>query len=588
MRTLLAAILTALFLTALVPNAASQADAEAPLVEDPSGDVTGNSFGTPTPALGGFEDVDLTGLWLTETPTTFELRLRFAHMDGEPGPDQPSSYTFLTFDGVETRVWLGRSADNEAWFGSFSSREGDGAFRYVGQLNVRYDVGAAEVWTSIDRDLIVGASGRSPGNGDAITDIRAQAWANAGHAVSVNNPPIPVKGFLLDVGDRVPDIEGATLAVLFGGATSSGGISLAATEPYRASNGAATTYLYDLEAANQGDLARSLALEAMHLPAGWNVTLPGSVVTLEPGATVKFQVALSTSFYHDHGTSQSFHLRLADDQDESAWAMAELGVHYLDVPQPAGHHDTLFLHTHPWSETAAVVNPPLGGTTGIVTMNTLEQDPEDAGVPVVGYSWVVSDSEHFGWASCLDPGLAMGLDFDLARTGLLTFPVRSERPILGAVLSGRLLRVAPGLDTGSCYPSSYADLDVIELATIDATAPTQIGPAGTHTFEATITPLAAADRVPYEDGAALVLELTVVADGVGIGGTGGVALQPGGSLSLPLNEYSDAAPMFGGVTAAPDGATFSDAAEAPAKDAPGVAVPALVGLLALLVVARRR
>lgn len=587
MRTLLAATLAALLLTAL--PVASQLDASAaPLAEDPAGDVAGNSFGTPAPGLGGFEDVDLTGLWLTETPTTFELRLRFAHMDGEPGPDQPSTYTHFTFDGVEHRAWLGRSADNEAWFGSIAARDGQGFFRTVGPLNARYDVAAAEVWATIDRDLVQGPTGRSPGNGDVLTGVWAVSWASLGHATSINDPTLPVKGYLLDVGDRVPDDAGLDVPIRYGGDVSSGGITLVASEPYRASNGAATTYVYDLEAANRGDVARSLVLEALHLPLGWNVTLPGSAVTLEPGATISFQVAVATTFAHDHGTSQAFHLRLADPLDDSASAMAELGVHYLTVPQPAGHHDTLFLHSHPWSETAAYVNPPLGGTTGLMSMNTLEEDPEDAGIPVIGYSWLASGVEHYGWSVCLDPGLAMGLDFDLSRLGQIALPVSSERPILGAVLSGRLLRVAPGMVTSSCFPSTYNDLEVTELATVEATEPAQVGPAGTHTFETTITPLADADRVPYEDGAHLVLELTVVADGVGIGGTGGVAIVPGGWLQLPLDEYADAVPMFSGVTTAPDGASFSETTSAPAKDAPGAAVPLLIGFLAVLALARRR
>lgn len=583
MRTLLAVPLVLLLLLNAIPLAASQADARPPLADDPVGDVTGTPLGGPTQPVSGFEDVDLTGLWLEETPTTFELRVRLAHMDGEAGPDQPGTYTYLSFDGVDTRIWLGRSSDNEAWFGSLSRRAGDDFFRYVGPLNARYDMAAGEVWTSIDRDLVVGASGRLPGNGDTLTGVRAEAWAVLGRSSSFNDPTIPVRGYLLDVRDQVPNTDALALDLEFGGASSSGGLSLTAAEPYRASNGAATTYVYDLSAVNQGNTTRSLALEAMHVPAGWNVTLPGAAVTLDAGATVDFQVAVATAFRHQHGGSESFHMRLADADDDAAWAMAEVGVHYLDVAQPAGHHPSLYLHTHPWSETAAVVNPPLGGTTGIVTMNTLEEDPEDAGVPVVAYSSVGSIGEFYGWAACLDPGLAMGLDFDVAGLGSLALPVSSQKPIPGAVLSGRLLLVGPGLDTTSCFPSSYADLDVTELATIEATAPAQVGPSGQHTFAATVAPIA--DRVPYVAGASLVLELRVQGDGVGAGGTGSLTLERGGLLVLPLEEYTDALPGFGSVVAAPDGATFSAADDA-AKDTPSLALPLVA--IALVALARSR
>lgn len=584
MRTLLAILLATSALLAL-PTATAQ-DPAPPLAEDPSGDVRGTPLGGPTQSMSGFEDVDLTGLWFEETPTTFEVRLRLANMDGQPGPDQPGTYTFLRFDGVETRLWMGRSSDNAAWFGSYSTRaDGASSFRYVGPLSVRYDEAAGEVWTTLGRDEVVGASGRSPGRGDAIEGIRAESWANLGRSMSFNDPTIPVKGYLLDVGDRVPDTDGLRLDVQHGGALASGGVRLAAAEPYRASNGAATTYVYGVTASNQGESTRVLTLEAQHVPAGWNVTLPGAELSLDAGATVEFQVAVATPFRHQHGASESFHLRLADPADPAASALVELGVHYLAVAQPSGHHPTLFLHTHPWSETAAVVNPVAGGTTGIVTMNTLEEDPEDAGVPITAYSALGSVGQFYGWAACLDPALAMGLDFAQG-VGSLILPVSTQRPIAGAVLTGRLLHVAPGLETTSCFPSTYRDLEVTELATIEATAPFDLGAGGQHDFEATIAPLV--DRVPYVPGASLVLELSLRGDGVGLGGTGGPTLQPGGRLDLPLEEYADALPAFSGVTQATDGAAFVPSEGEPAEDAPALALPLLAAALLALAVMRRQ
>lgn len=587
MRTLLATLVLLAFLTALVPAPVNAQTEPAPLAEDASGDVKGTPIGGPTQPVSGFEDVDLTALFLTETPDTFDLRVRLAHMDGQPGPDQPGVKTTFTFDGVDVQVSMYRSTDNAAWFGSLSTRNGEtDSFHYVLDLAARYDVDAAEVWTSVPRDQVVGSSGRLPGHGDALSNVFTTTYASAGHSTNFNQPPLP-KGYLLDIGDRLPDVDGLSLPVQFGGAAGSGGLSLTTKQPYRASNGAATTYVFDLEARNTGDADRVLTLEALGVPDGWNVTLPGTQVDLAHGATASFQVALATVFFHAHGSSRAFHLRLADANDDQAWATVELGIHYLAVPQPAGHHDTLWLHTHPWSETAAYVNPPLGGTTGIVTMNTLQEDRDDAGVPVVGYSSMGSN-EGYGWAVCLDPGLAMGLDFDLSRTGQLDFPVATERPMMGAVLSGRLLRVAGGLSTESCYPSEYADLDVLELARVEATAPADIAPQGGHTFQATVTPLADADRVPYQDGAQLVLELWVGGDGVGVGGAGGLALQPGGSMTLPLQEYNDTVPVFQGAAEAGPGSVFSAPHEDAAKDAPGAPMALLVVGLAALVLVQRR
>lgn len=585
MRALLATLLLALL--TLLPAGVAQSDALAPLAEDPTGDVRGTPLGGPTQPISGFDDVDLTHLWLVETPTTFDVRLRFAHMDGEAGPDQPSAYLYFTFDGAQSRIWLGRSTDNEAWFGSWSTRASDSAsFRYVGPLNARFDAAAGEVWTTLDRDLVQGTSGRAPGAGDELTDIHVVSWATLGHSVSVNDPTFPAKGYLVDVGDRVPDADGRSLTLQYGGAHATGGLSLHVVEPYRASNGAATTYRYDLEAGNQGDHERTLTLTAFDVPAGWNVSLPGASVNLAAGASVSFSITVATPFRHQHGASESLQLRLADANDAAAWAHAELGVHYLAVAQPSGHHPTLFLHTHPWSETAALVNPPLGGTTGIVTMNTLEEDSEDAGVPIAGYSALGSTREVYGWAACLDPGLAMGLDFDPARQGRIRIPVSSDRPIAGAVLTGRLLHVGPGLDASACYPSSYRDLEVTELALLDASDAAQVGPAGEHTFETTLT--AKVDRVPYVPGASLVLELLVTGEGPGVGGAAGLTLQRGGQVDLPLEEYADSAPLFGSTTAVADGVTFRPAVDSEPKDAPGLGLGLLLVLLAAVACASRR
>lgn len=579
--------LAALLLT--VPVASAQATStanEAPLAEDPKGDVQGTPLGGPTQPVSGFEHVDLTGLWITEDPDAMHVKLQLAAMDGQPGADQPSTYTYFVFDGIEYRVWQGRSADNAAWFSTLQSASvGSTSFRFVAQLASRYDTDAQQVWTTIDRELLPGTSGRSFGRGDELTGIYAKAFAGAGYAATFNDPTLPVRGPLLDVTDRVPDADGLTLAIQYGGAEAIGGVGLTVEQPYRASNGAATTYLYDLEASNDGDSARQLRLEALHVPAGWNVSLPGAVLELAAGATVSFQLALTTLFFHEHGTSRSFHLRLADIADEAAWAQAELGVHYLAIPQPAGHHDTLYLHTHPWSAIAEHGNAPLGGTSGVLTMNTLQEDPEDAGVALTAYTGVAGN-EFYGWAGCLDPGLAMGLDFDLSRDGTLRVPVSSIKPITGATLQGRILIVRGGDDMNYCFPSEYNKLDVIEAADIVETAPMQVGPNGNAVFDAVIR--AKADRIDFEPGSHLIIELQVYGGAVGIGGTGGLKMEPGGSLQLPLNEYQDALPAFtSGSDAgeAPEG--FSDGEPAKAQDTPSLGFALLACALLLLVMRRR-
>lgn len=559
-----------------------------PLVTDAKGDVTMTPLGGPTQPASGFDAVDLLALWLHETPDDLLVKAALAKMDGQPGPSQASVQAFFVFDGVEYRVGMYRSSDNEAWFGSLGARKvGEPFFRATAPLAARYDVAAGQVWTSIDRDLLPGGSGRAMARDDVLTGVYAKAMVTLGYAATFNDPTIPVQGALLDVADRVPDVDGASLTLQFGGAQGVGGLSLTAANPFRASNGADGTYVFDVEAANRADAPRTLRLEAQHVPSGWNVSLPGTSLRLEAGAAASFQVAVQTPFFHDHGTSQTFHLRMVDPQDADAWAQVELGIHYLAVPQPAGHHDTLFLHSHPWSGSAAVVNPFLGGTSGVLTFNTLEQDPEDAKVPLTAYSSIGSTNDFYGWAGCLDPGLAMGLDFDTSRTGVLRLPVFATKLVPDAVLTGRLLIVRGG-NMQYCFPSEYRTLDVEEVATLEASVPRQVGPNGMEILESVVR--AKADVVAFEPGAALVLELSLRGSGPGIGGAGGPELRPGGFLRLPLEEYTDAAPSFvawsdhGGAGA--DGLTFLPASPEPAEQSPGLGLAVLA--LALVVLAGRR
>lgn len=584
MRTLLATFL--LLTTALAFPLGAAQDVDPPLAEDPKGDVTFTPIGLPTQPVSGADDVDLTGLWLTEDPDAFHLRLRLAHMDGQPGPDQPATYTYLSFDGTDFRVYQGRSQDNEAWFSSLSSRTGSGDFRYLAPLRSYFDTAAGLVWTDLPRDLLAGSSGALPGRGDQVTGVWATAFATHGHDTQFHQEPLPA-GPLFHLGDRIPDTDALGIEVQFGGARSAGGVHLATPTPYRASNGGDSVFVYDLEASNDGDQARELQLTALHVPDGWNLTLPGDRVQLDAGSTVAFQAVLRTSFMHQHGTSKAFHLRLADPDDVGAWAELELGVHYLKVPQPAGHHDTLFLHTHPWAQTARLVNAPLGGTDGVLTFNTLDEDPEDSGQPLLAYAtspYYGNVDDYYGWAGCLDPALALGLQFDLARTGTISVPVTSGKPLPAARMQGRILYVPPS-DMTYCFPSEYYDLDVVELATIESTDAATLDPNVRHVFEAIIAPKVA--RQAYEPGGHLVLELFVQGGSVATGGVGGLELVPGGYMTLPLQEYNDTVAMASVAHSADEGAVFS-AQPTGAKDAPSAPMALVLVALAALALARRR
>ncbi len=185
--------------------------------------------------------------------------------------------------------------------------------------------------------------------------------------------------------------------------------------PYRASNGLATTYVYNLTVFNFDDEPDTVALQAVEVPKGWEVLHPATV-HFDGEGHKSVPVAVSVPFVHKHGESESFSLQALSSRDASVEVSSRLGVFFTDPPQPAGHHDTLFFH-------AAEDNP------WYLWMNTWEDDPEGESefldsndqsnslVPLERTSW---------WHLWLRPGRMIGLDFDTSEPAELTAILHSD------------------------------------------------------------------------------------------------------------------------------------------------------------------
>ncbi len=586
MRTLLATLLALAF---LLPTPALGQDPATSnpglLVEDPAGDVQATFDGNAVPAPGQFTAIDLRSFAIREDPAGFVLDVQVEGLGDGLRPDWGNVQVRLTFDGVLFYVNFNRAQDSAAYFGSvIRVVEGEG-YEFVRSIPVDRDLATGHLWLRLERQDLVGAGGQRPGRGDQLTELTVIGSAAAGYMAQPQNqlgagPWIPTW-----IGDIMPD-DGAAppVDVQFGGGDGEGA-SLEADEPFRASNGEATTYLYTLKATHRGDGTARYRVFLEGLPAGWNATLPGALLDLPAGVPVEFPLYVTTTFKHEHGTAAAFQVHL-HEQEGAGWAMAELGVDYLAVPQPAGHHPDLWLHSNYFSNAIGAVNEALGGTNGYASMNTLEDDPGDAHVPIVGMSSVGDvDSTTFRWSVCLEPGLRLGLDFDLSRAGAIELPIQTVRPLPGATLGGRLLHLAPGEPLSYCYPGNYADRDATILAELAGT-PTEVAANSAATLTAAIQPLEAADYVPAQEGAALVLELELTVAAPGAWGNGGPKLA-GGHLQLPLNEYHDALQVT--VPGSGEAAAAGFVAEAgDAKDAPALALPLMAAALVALAMLRRR
>lgn len=527
MRTLLAVVL----LFALPATAQ-------PLLEDPAGDVAAMAGGlAPLPQAGTWTAVDVRTLEVLEDPMAFRVQVRLEDLgeDG-PRPDYGNVQVRFAFRDCTFSINMYRSQDNAAYFGNVYRYDGTTG-GIVRGLRVERDLAEDRVWTDVDRfDLV--CAGEVPQRGDVLSGLNVRTYANLPGALGSG---------ILWVGDLVPDAgSGIDLPVLFGGGASEGA-RLATPSPFRASNGEATTLQYDLTASHDGDETLRFRVFVEGLPTGWNATLPGEILELPPGRSVAFPLYVSTVFRHEHGSAQTLEVHL-HEVDGDRWASLEVGVNFLAVPQPSGHHPTLYLHSSDWAGTAGIVNAPLGSTGGYLTMNTLDEDPSDTRKPAIGRSQVfglnspastnqVGVSRYF-WSACLEPNLSLGLDFDLSRTGAVEVPIHAMRPMPGATLTGRLLHVGAGDPLQYCFPSEYGDRATTVLADLSFGS-ADLGADDRHAYTATLAPLPAADFIPVQEGALLVLELTLETVGMPMGGTGGASLEPGAWMELPLHEFHD-------------------------------------------------
>lgn len=583
MRTLLPTILLLSTALAALPLAVQAQETPPALLEDPAADVVaafdGNPVGLPVPQVSA---LDLRALTVREDPAGFTIEVHVEDLgDDDARGDFGNVQTRLEFAGATFYVNFVRSQDNAAYFGGLV-RSTESGYDYRG-LAVERDLAGGRLWSHVERMDLLGGDGQQAGRGDQLTGIRVASASALGYQAQPSyllgtGPWLPVW-----IGDAMPDAGTATWDVQFGGGTSEGA-SLTAAEPFRASNGEATTYLYTVTARHGGGETARYRVFVEGLPDGWNATLPGTLLEIPSGGSAEFPVYVNTTFRHQHGVAATFQLHM-HEEGGSRWAMAELGVDYLSVPQPAGHHPDLWFHTSYFGNAVGKVNEALGGTNGYATMNTLEENPADTRVPVAGYTGFGDTQTVYRWSICLEPSLRLGLDFDLARTGALQVPVSAVRPLPGAVLGGRLLHLGAGEPMTTCFPSAYADREQTVLAEVAGTAK-DLAPNSEAVFEAVLTPTPESDYVPAAPGSGLVLELTLTAATPSAGASGGAMLM-GGHLELPLNEYHDPVRVFVPVDGAPAAAGFVAEAGA-AKDAPGPALPAALAALAALALLRRR
>lgn len=545
------ALLAALALLLLVPSAAPQAaspgsPAEVALLQDPAGDarasVAGVSQANPSPR---FAQIDLLGATATETDTDIRFTLKVASLD--PGTEPPlaeSAFYSLNFlqGDVHYAVQVGRvKSQNVGVWAVLARYDPAQDYHYtIDYVPAEADVASATFHITVPRDLVVDSHGARPYPGSALTGFWAESQSFleifTSFAGLAGGPPPAFR-------DRMPDAGNGTVPLpITLGPVQAGSARLSSPLPVRQSNGEATTFLYSVEARNVGDAEERYRLLPHGVPAGWNVTLEADEVTLAAGAGETMPVLVAVPFMHEHGTFRMFTLTLQAVGDGASKAELELGVRYPKVAQPAGHHDTLYLHGAKWTEDPTVVvwATLFAFNTEYAWMNADEADPGDADTPVPAdgtFKPVPSVPDTFRWTVPLAPDLAIGLDFDLAREGLFSGAFTATTPLLGATASGELVHY---VDSRYDEFGTRVAGNRTVLARLAASAPQDLATNGRLDVALPVQPTAESDLVPLRPRSALVLELNLTGMRPDtFEARDPPKLLPGGTLQLPLREYHD-------------------------------------------------
>lgn len=572
-------LVAAAFLLMAVPALpVATAQAGVALLEDAPGDMQLVAAGNPAgPPAGRFAATDLVALNVEESLTDLTFRLTVANLAVTPeAPFIEGTRYHIEFahERVVYRVLLFRMTNGQEadYFGRlYVFDKGRDAFSPLEALAVSPDPSSNTISAAVPRILLLDRQGAAPFPGRILTGFHAESSSVSlsdrplwlGPAGSQEMPPTGVRDAMPNTGNGTLD-----LAIQLG-LQQTGAARLKADVPTRASNGEATTFVYAVNATNLGPKQR-FNLDVVGVPATWQVDLPSDLVEIPANTTVTLPVLVSMPFAHQHGTLQGFTLEMSGTERPEDVGRVQLGVRFVNPPQPAGHHDTQYLHAFAPEGSGDPASDPF--TTAFTTLfgfdpnqmyfNTLtpDEDPNDAKIPVGGFSVSsnnggmpgVPPQTTYTWTVPLSPGLALGLDFDPLREGNIRVAVNTVLPMTGAVLTGRVVHTVP--DARNCDGGFGRDRDDcrfddfffgagahITAATIGPSSPQDVGAQTNNAqFTAPIKSTPAGDYIPFHPDATLglMLNLTFTIVDPFIGPDTAPKIS-GGELVLPLLEYHD-------------------------------------------------
>lgn len=515
---------------------------------DPAGDVrlemAGQDLGDP-PA-DSYRHVDAHGVWFAnETKESFEVGIQLAQWDDPyEGTTVYERYIVIGFTFNNESYVVAYTDNMGARFGceagqailGTSDNEQLGPWHSQTCLEVSKEPADGILHAFVPKEAVRGSNGVAAQAGDTFTDIFAHIWQYVGFGRAY---------------DRVPDDGyGPEYLLTEGALESPGHLLLTAVEPIRASNGESTTMVFPVRLANTGDQDDVVLLSAENPHAEWRVRLPARM-DVAAGETVTLPAILSMEFTHEHGITKTFRVRAESTVDPDAFAQAEMGVHWLEIPQPSGHHPFMWLHSAradiPLTSEVTLPYAVLGIHN--VWFNGLQEDPSVGATdePVGSYSLPASGQAI--WSFPLSPDLQLGLDLDLQsfEPGYFETVIHTYAPATDARLAVDVFYCDPtGRLSGPSWPTCGSDENPgtrVDLFTGEE----QIGALGVNADTEITVELeanASAEVIPHQPGGQLYLRVTLHHDTPQsyfiYQNPPAAQLDVGASLlHMPLDEYHD-------------------------------------------------
>lgn len=495
--------------------------------EDATGDEGVAVAGQQTP-VSRWAGSDLVSLDLSEDGLGYHFVLGVRALGSENAPivDGISLDTYFDAKGKPYAVLVFYDGETGQAYAYLAEPDPDFPQFYngVGELGVSVDADAGTFSMTVPHELLIGPDGAQLLKGDVLQGFWTQTTTIGGGlvtALSEGNARVE---------DRMPDADLSPVAwTVRTGPEQHGTVRPYSPAPVRVSNGEATTFLFEVVVANLADHLDTFELSAARTPANWVLTFPQEQVRVEANGQQTVPVLVTVPFSHIHGVFTAFNVTVQSRSDPLTYGDVRLGVRYTAVPQPAGHHDTLYLHSNPQ-----------------LFVNTLETSeiPEDEAVGLPGSSscsYGSSTGSGRGQLVPLVPAFDLGLDMDMARTGLGRIVLESDVPVVDGYSVGGYVVVWYGQDGVSACASSAPEQAV---ATLERSEPFSIDAGQQVTVDVVIKPLPYGDRLEHAEDIHFALILALFEEGpahvpICCLGSDAPRFVEGSTFQLPLNEYHD-------------------------------------------------